>query len=368
MKENKNIIIPSLKIGGLESRLPIIQGGMGVGISMSSLASAVARAGGIGVIAAVLIGFKDHEFAKTPRETTFRVLHDEIKKAKEASNGGPIGVNIMVALEDYDEIVRISAEAGADIIISGAGLPLKLPGLLPNGVETRLVPIVSSPRAAAIIARRWYEHYRRLPDAVVVEGPLAGGHLGFKAQELNSPQNRLEVLIPKVVEALRPYEEKAGHQVPVIAAGGIYTGQDIFNIMRLGAAGVQMGTRFVATEECDASMEFKRAYIEAKEEDVEIIISPVGMPGRALSGEFVKKAGKGEKKPRKCMFKCLKLCDFKTTPYCIGSALINAQRGNFRAGFVFCGQNVWRVNKIVTVQALMEELEQGYIQAASNAA
>ena len=364
--KRKNIVkIPHLRIGDIETRLPIIQGGMGVGISMSGLASAVARAGGLGVIAAVLIGFKEpEEFAKHPRDTTFRVLYEEIKRAKEQSGGGPIGVNIMVALEDYDEIVRISAEAGADVIISGAGLPLKLPSLLPKGFNTKLVPIVSSPRAATIIARRWYEHYRRVPDAVVVEGPLAGGHLGFKPHELTKPENRIEVLVPGVVEALRPFEEKTGQKIPVIAAGGIYSGEDIFKIMSLGASGVQMGTRFVATHECDASMEFKKAYLAAKKEDVRIIISPVGLPGRALKGEFIEKVKDGDKRPKKCMFKCLRVCDFKTTPYCIGSALINAQRGNLRAGFVFCGENVWRVDKIVSVKELMDELEEGYIRAA----
>ncbi|OCC14471.1 Enoyl-[acyl-carrier-protein] reductase [Dissulfuribacter thermophilus] len=356
--------IPGLKIGDIETRLPIIQGGMGVGISMSSLASAVARSGGIGVIAAVLIGFKDPEFHKKPRETTFRVLYEEIKKAKEMASGGPIGVNIMVALEDYDEIVKISVEAGADIIISGAGLPLKLPSLVPEDSNTKLIPIVSSPRAVTIIARRWHEHFGRMPDGVVVEGPLAGGHLGFKPEDLDKPENKIENLIPKVVEAVKPLEDKAGRSIPVIAAGGIYTGQDIYNIMKLGASGVQMGTRFVATEECDASREFKEAYLKAKEEDVKIIISPVGLPGRAITGEFIEKVQEGQKRPKKCMFKCLKVCGYPNTPYCIGSALINAQRGNLKAGFVFCGHNVWRVDKIVPVAELMRELEEGFIKAA----
>ncbi len=363
MRCDKDLKIPSLRIGDIETRLPIIQGGMGVGISMSGLASAVSREGGVGVIAAVLIGFNDPEFHKDPRETTFRVLRSEIKKAKENSNGGPIGVNIMVALEDYDEIVRISVDAGADIIISGAGLPLKLPSLVPDASNVKLVPIVSSARAASIIASRWLTHFKRAPDAIVVEGPLAGGHLGFKAEELFLEENRLENLIPDVVEAVAPYEAKIGRKIPVIGAGGIYTGKDIYNIMKLGASGVQMGTRFVATFECDASRAFKEAYIKAQKEDVKIIISPVGMPGRALNGEFVEKASKGGKRPKKCMFKCLKVCNYPSTPYCIGSALINAQKGNLRAGFVFCGDNVWRVNKIVSVKELMEELKEGYLNA-----
>jgi len=364
MMQHNDITIPTLKIRDIETRLPIIQGGMGVGISMSGLASAVARAGGIGVIATVLIGFKDPRFAKKPKETTHMVLHDEIRRAKEAAPGGVIGVNIMVALEDYEELVKISVEAGADLIISGAGLPLKLPSLVPEESMTKLIPIVSSGRAASIILKRWYDHYKRLPDAVVVEGPLAGGHLGFKPDDLDRPEMQIENLIPEVVRAVRPFEDRQGRPIPVIAAGGIYTGEDIYNIMKLGASGVQMGTRFVATFECDASMEFKKAYLRARKEDVSIIISPVGLPGRALKGEFIDKVKSGGKHPKKCMFKCLKACDFRNTPYCIGAALINAQRGNFKAGFVFCGQNVWRVNKIVPVQELMDELEEGYIQAA----
>ncbi len=335
---------------------------------MSSLASAVANAGGIGVIASVLIGITEEDFHRHPREATFRALERHIKKAKELAPGGIIGVNIMVALTDYEELVKISAGAGADLIISGAGLPLKLPGLLPQGARTRLAPIVSSGRAAQILCRRWEEHFSRLPDAIVVEGPKAGGHLGFKAEKLFEPESRIEVLVPQVIKAVRPFEERHGRPIPVIAAGGIYTGEDIYRFMQMGAAGVQMGTRFVATYECDASDAFKQAYIRAKKEDVIITKSPVGLPGRALKGRITTRASLGEvNPPRRCIYKCLKTCDFKTTPYCISSALINAQRGNLDSGLVFCGANVWRVDKIVHVRELMEELVEGYRTAARRA-
>jgi nitronate monooxygenase len=355
---------PPLAIGDLTAPLPIIQGGMGIGVSMSGLASAVARSGGIGVIAAVMIGMTEPDFHKDPKGSTFRALKKQIRMAKEAAPGGIIGVNIMVALQDYDELARIAATSGADLIISGAGLPLRLPGLIPEGCNTKLVPIVSSGRAAQIICRRWSEHFSRLPDAIVVEGPMAGGHLGFKREDLDNPQNAIDILTAEVIEAAKPFEAEAGRRIPVIAAGGIYTGEDIYKFIKMGASGVQMGTRFVATHECDASDRFKRAYLDAKKEDIEIIVSPVGLPGRALKGPFVEKAKRGEKRPRLCVNKCIKTCDFKETPYCISMALINAQRGNLDAGFVFCGANVWRVDKIVSVQELMNELVEGYRAAA----
>jgi len=355
---------PPLTIGDLSVPIPIIQGGMGVGVSMAGLASAVARAGGIGVIASVLIGIVEKDFHKDPRGSTFRALKQQIRQAKEAAPNGVIGVNIMVALTDYEKIVRIAGEAGADLIISGAGLPLKLPGLIPEGCKTKLVPIVSSGRAAQIICHRWNELFSRFPDAVVVEGPKAGGHLGFKAKDLDLPKSSIENLVPQVIEAVRPFEQKCGRSIPVIAAGGIYTGADIYKFIQMGAAGVQMGTRFVVTHECDASDRFKQAYIQAKKDDVCIINSPVHMPGRALRSNFIDKANAGEKRPHRCIYKCLKPCRYPDTPYCISMALINAQKGNLDSGFVFCGANVWRTDKIVSVQELIDELVQGYREAA----
>ena len=336
---------------------------MGIGISMSGLASAVAREGAIGVIAAVMIGITEKGFYKDPKGTTRTALAKEIKKAKEMSNGGIVGVNIMVALTDYEALVRIAAEAGADVIISGAGLPLNLPALLPSGSKTKLIPIVSSGRAASILCKRWGQHFGFPPHAIVVEGPKAGGHLGFKADELDSPKNRLKLLVKDVIDSVRPFEEKWDIKIPVIAAGGVYSGADMHEFISLGAAGVQMATRFVATNECDASDRFKQAYIEAGQDDVIIIKSPVGLPGRALKSPFIDKIRQGKVKPYKCTYHCLRTCDYKTAPYCISMALINAQRGNLDAGFVFCGSNVWRVNKIIPVHELIGEILDEYQEA-----
>ena len=227
-QHSDNIMLPPLTIGDITAPLPIIQGGMGVGISMSGLATAVARAGGIGVLAAVLIGLNEKDFASKPQEATYRALADQVRKVKKAVPDGIVGVNIMVALQDYETMVKTAAEAGADLIISGAGLPLKLPGMIPEGCNTKLVPIVSSGRAAKILCRRWQAHFDRLPDAIVVEGPKAGGHLGFHAEDLEKPEMQIENLIPEVIDAVTPYREKYSAPIPVIAAGGIYTGEDFF--------------------------------------------------------------------------------------------------------------------------------------------
>lgn len=293
---------PTLNIGELCAKMPIIQGGMGVGISLSRLASAVAREGGIGVIAGAMIGMKEPDIAQHPIEANKRALATELQKARAATDG-IIGVNIMVALTTFTELARTAIEEKADIIFSGAGLPMDLPKILRDVCEekkelfkTKLVPIVSSARAASLIARKWMQKYGYLPDAFVVEGPKAGGHLGFSQENLTDPKFRLEELIPEVVEAVKPLEDKKGGQIPVIAAGGIYSGDDIAQFMELGASGVQMGTRFVATYECDADERFKEAYVRAKEEDITIIKSPVGMPGRALLNNFIEAARQGTKK------------------------------------------------------------------------
>ena len=357
---------PALRIGHLQAAVPVIQGGMAVGISLSRLAAAVANEGGIGVLGAAMIGMNEPDVAKNPIEANARAMRSELSKAR-AATSGIIGVNIMVALTLFAESVRISIEEKADIIFSGAGLPLDLPKYLLELCEqkkeefkTRLVPIVSSARAAGIIAKKWLSRFDYLPDAFVIEGPKAGGHLGFSAEQLDDPEYSLERLVPAVVEAVKPFEDKKGRAVPVIAAGGIYTGADILKYLKMGAAGVQMGTRFVATEECDADRRFKQAYVDARPEDVTIIKSPVGMPGRALYNDFIQDSRDGKRKPVKCMFQCLHTCDPQTTPYCIAASLINAMKGNLARGFAFCGSNVGRVSSIVTVHELFEELKAEY--------
>ena len=357
---------PALKLGELTARLPIIQGGMGVGISLAGLASAVANQGGIGVIAAAMIGMGEPDVAKNPVGANCRALVAEINKAR-ARTAGIIGVNIMVALTTFTQMARAAIENHVDVIFSGAGLPLDLPRQLRELCEekkeefrTKLVPIISSGRAASVIAKKWLSRFSYLPDAFVVEGPKAGGHLGFKREELNDEKNALEVLVPEVIEAVKPLEDKHGRAVPVIAAGGVYTGADIRKFLELGAAGVQMGTRFVATHECDADERFKQRYLDARKEDITIISSPVGMPGRALNNDFIEKSRAGLKKPFKCIFHCVSTCQQEKTPYCIAQALISAQHGNLNGGFVFCGENVHRVNEIISVEELMRNLESEY--------
>lgn len=361
LKLNK---LQELKIGGLTARLPVIQGGMGVGISLSGLAAAVANEGGIGVIAAAGIGMPEKDFFSNYLEANVRALKKEIRKARQLSQG-ILGINIMVALSNYADMVKTAVAEGIDIIFSGAGLPLDLPELLTGNRHTRLVPIVSSGRAAKIICKRWSERYGRLPDALVVEGPKAGGHLGFKPEQLDDPRYALEELVPQVIDAVKPFANEDGAAIPVIAAGGIYDGADIAHFLRLGAAGVQMGTRFVTTFECDASLEFKKAYIAAGREDIIVINSPVGMPGRAIRNRFLDEVGAGNKKPFKCPYHCIRTCDYKESPYCIFFALVNAQRGKLNSGFAFAGTNAWRATEIVSVRDLMASLVREYEQAES---
>lgn len=357
---------PTLQIGDLSARMPIVQGGMGVGVSLSRLATAVAQEGGIGVVAGAMIGMKEPDIAQNPVEANKRALRNELRKARAATDG-IIGVNVMVALTTFADLVRTAIEEKADVVFSGAGLPMELPKILRDMCDekkeqfrTKLVPIVSSARAASIIARKWVQKYGYIPDAFVVEGPKAGGHLGFAPENLADPHFRLEELVPQVVEAVKPLEDAKGAAVPVIAAGGVYSGEDIARFLDLGASGVQMGTRFVATYECDADERFKEAYVQARPEDVTIIKSPVGMPGRALFNKFIEAARDGSKKPFKCVFHCVKTCEQEKTPYCIAAALINAMKGNLERGFAFCGANVARVDAIRSVHELMSSLQQEF--------
>lgn len=360
--------MPALRIGNWEADIPIVQGGMGVGISLSGLASAVANAGGIGVIATAVIGMFEPDLKTNFKEANKRALREEIQKTK-AKTDGVIGVNIMVALSDYDGLIQCAVEEHVNVLFLGAGLPIRLPETLPlnklGELPTKFVPIVSSAKAAKIIFRSWAKQFNHIPDAVVVEGPLAGGHLGFKKEQINNPDYALEKILPEVISAIKPYEKLFIKSVPVIAAGGIYTGADIHKFMQLGAQGVQMGTRFVATHECDAFQEFKDAYLNCKKEDIVIIDSPVGLPGRAIQDEFLKRVSSGVKEAFKCPWKCLRSCDFKNVPYCIALALANAKKGDLETGFAFAGANTYLVDKIISVKELIETLieEYGYSNA-----
>jgi len=344
-----------LIIGDLEMEVPIIQGGMGVQVSTASLVSAVANCGAAGTIASVGLGWGTEEnesnFIKASREG----LEREIRRAKQQTKG-IVGVNIMVALSNYEDLVRTTVREKADFIASGAGLPLKLPEFI-EGTSIKLLPIVSSARATDIIIRTWKKRYNRLPDAIVVEGPLAGGHLGFKLGDLKLGQGKnLENLVAEVLRVVKGYETELGVNMPVIAAGGIFDGKDMVKFFKLGAKAVQMATRFVATFECTVADEFKQLYLAAKEEDVVIIDSPVGMPGRAIRTEFVDKVMRGERVPFKCSYRCLKSCDPKTVPYCIANALCNAVIGDLDNAVVFAGSNVSRVKKIVSVKELINDI------------
>ncbi|MBT9131036.1 MAG: Dihydroorotate dehydrogenase [candidate division WS2 bacterium] len=358
--------IPKLIIGDLEARLPIIQGGMSVGISLSGLASAVANEGGIGVIGAAAIGMLEPDFKTRFKEANKRALRKEIRKAREMTEG-IIGVNIMVALSDFDDLVQVAVDEGVDLIFLGAGLPLKklptpsLGGL--RNTSTKVVPIVSSARATKVIFQYWANKYNQVPDAVVVEGPLAGGHLGFKKEQIDDFSYSLEKLVLEVISEIKNFEEQFNKKIPVIAAGGIFTGADINKFLQLGAQGVQMSTRFVATLECDASIQFKESYIKSKPEDLVIIDSPVGLPGRAVLNEFLEDISVGVKKTFTCPYKCLKTCDFRVAPYCIALALTNAKKGNLAEGFAFAGANAYKVDKIVSVKELMETLLTEYEKA-----
>ncbi len=355
----------SFNIGDLRIPVPIIQGGMGIGISLSGLASAVANMGGIGVISTVGIGLIGNKRTTGYKQSNIDAIREEIRKARELTKG-VLGVNIMSVITNFSDMVKTTIEEGIDVIFSGAGLPLDLPKYLGEGIKTKLVPIVSSARAAIIIITKWKQNFNYLPDAFVVEGPKAGGHLGFKANELQNEGNRLENLISDVLKVTREIKEKFNKDIPVIAAGGIFSGDDMFQIMKQGATAVQLGTRFIATEECDASVEFKNVIINAREEDIQIIKSPVGMPGRSVFNQFLQEANEGKRRPEFCRNHCIKSCNPKTTSYCILEALLAAYQGNLKDGFVFTGANAGSVKEMSTVSRVFAELKEEYQKAKRN--
>ena len=369
-----------LVIGDLTVEKPVIQGGMGVGISLHRLAGAVAKAGGVGLISAAQIGFTEPDFAENPEEANARAIHKELKLAREIAPKGVIGFNIMVATKHYDRWVKEAVKAGADIIVSGAGLPVSLPEYVKEAYEemggipgrrVKIAPIVSTAKSATVICKLWDRKYHMAPDLVVVEGPLAGGHLGFSLEQLaaygadteNVPatykRDAYDEEIRAILKVVKSYGDKYGVKVPVVVAGGIYTHEDMLHQLELGADGVQVATRFVTTEECDAPLDYKEAYIQAKKEDIVIIKSPVGMPGRAIYNSFMAQ-GKGGKRPpiRKC-YRCLEHCDIAKIPYCITQALVNAAQGDEDDALLFCGSNAYRAERITTVDEVMDALLNG---------
>ncbi len=353
----------NLKIGNLTAKLPIVQGGMGVAISLSGLAAAVANEGGIGVISAVGIGMTEPDYLKNFREANIRALRKEIRKARKLSNG-VIGINIMLALTDYEDLIITSIEEKIDVIFMGAGLPLKIPSIIEHaGLKnhnTKLVPKVSSAKAAKIIFQYWANKFHFIPDAVVVEGPLAGGHLGFTKADLSDNSITLASLVEETVSVLRPFEEQFGKKIPVIAGGGISSGKNMFDIIQSGAQAVKLGTLFVPTYECDASPEFKESYINSKKEDIVIIDSPVGLPGRVIKNDFVEQIMLGKTKPFKCPWRCLTTCNFTDAPFCIAQALFNSAQGKMSEGFVFAGAKAYMANKMRHVSEVIDCLISEY--------
>ncbi|MFH1282183.1 MAG: nitronate monooxygenase family protein [bacterium] len=347
--------IKPLIIGDLEIKIPIIQGGMGVKVSTASLASAVANCGGAGTIASVGLGQGTEDNESDYIDVSKEGLSNEIREAKRLTKG-VIGVNILVALSNYEDLVRTSMEEKADFIIAGAGLPLSLPGLT-KGSKIKLIPIVSSARTAELIIKSWKRRYDRFPDAIVVEGPLAGGHLGFGLKDLTPPkENMLEEIVVDVLKIANKYKRESSVNIPVIAAGGIYDGKDIVKFFKLGIQGVQIATRFVTTYECSVADEFKQLYISAKKDDIIIIDSPVGMPGKVIRTKFVDRINNGEKIPFSCNYQCLKTCNPSSAPYCIAKALLNAYKGDVDNAVVFAGSNVYKVDKIVHAKELIDSL------------
>ena len=346
----------NLKIGEKLTRIPLIQGGMGVGISLGRLAGAVAKEGGVGIISTAQIGYREPDFDDNPAEANLRAIRSEMEKARAISPDGIIGFNVMTALREHAEHIRAAVKAGADIIISGAGLPTELPALT-EGSRTKVAPIVSTDKSAQVILKYWDRKYKRTADLVVIEGPLAGGHLGFKKEDLSeyTPDVYSEE-IRRIIRTVKSYGEKYGVDIPVVVAGGIYDGDDVKRVMALGADGVQVATRFVTTEECDADIRYKEAYIRASEEDIAIVKSPVGMPGRAILNPFMKRVMAGGKIPHSPCHGCLAKCKPAEIPYCITDGLINAVKGNVENALLFCGAKAWKAQKIDTVREAVQEL------------
>lgn len=346
-----------MKLGNRELALPLIQGGMGVGVSMGGLAGAVAAEGAMGTLSTADAGWNEPDFAAHPQQANLRALRREVQRAKRlAAGAGLVAVNAMVATRQYADSVRTALEAGADAIVSGAGLPLELPALA-EGFEALLAPIVSGPRAAQLICRTWAKRYDRVPDFVVLEGCQAGGHLGFEEADLLSGRcTPLSRLIPEVLAALRPFEEKFGRAIPLFCAGGVATGAEMARCTRLGAAGAQLATRFIATEECDAGQGYKDVLLAARPEDLRIIHSPVGMPGRAVNSPLVQRLAAGMRQPPAHCSGCIKSCRPAETPFCITHALIEAVKGNWEEGLFFSGSRVDLVDRMRTVPDLIDEL------------
>ena len=351
-----------VKIGAKFLEVPILQGGMGIGVSLERLAGSVAACGGMGTLSAAFCGFREPDFDTAPRSANLRALTRQVRRAKEIAGGaGLVAANVMVAAAQYADSVKTALRAGVDAVVCGAGLPRDLPALAEEAESNAAIaPVASSGRSAALICKLWDRHYRRVPDFVVLEGPLAGGHLGFSPEEAREAQagcpKPLSGLLAEVLEALAPYRDKYGRDIPVFVAGGVKDGAEMGRYMAQGAAGAQFATRFIATEECDAAPGFKQALLDARQEDITIVQSPVGMPGRALRSPLIERVEAAtQPKIARCN-RCLSACGCKTAPYCISKALIAAVNGDWENGLFFCGANAGDVNALSTVRAQMDQI------------
>lgn len=343
-------------MGNIKAEVPVIQGGMGVGISLGGLAGAVAREGGIGIISAAQIGFKEPDFDRNALEANLRAIRKEYDKAREAAPHGAIGFNIMVAMRHYEAYVRAAIEAGADLIISGAGLPTELPKIAGDS-SVKLAPIVSTDKSAQVILKYWDRKYKRVPDLLVIEGPKAGGHLGFTREQLELFGGKsYDAEILRIIDTVKGYEDKYGQKIPVAIAGGIETAAQAAHAFSLGADAVQVASRFVTTEECDADIRYKEAYLRAGKEDIVIVKSPVGMPGRAIRNAFMERVQSGERIPHSPCHGCLHKCSPDEIPYCITDALIHAARGEVEDALLFCGANAYKADRIETVKEVIDSL------------
>lgn len=352
------------KIGKKLLKIPIVQGGMGIGISLSGLAGAVAAEGGAGVISAAQIGFQEEDFYENNLEANKRAIHKEMKKARKLAPDGIIGFNLMVAMNHYKEYALEAVKAGADFIVSGAGLPVELPAYV-EGSQVALAPIVSTEKAARVILRCWERKYKKTADFVVIEGPKAGGHLGFSPEQLDQyleksqGEKKYQEEVRKIISVIQKYSEKFSRKIPVVLAGGIRTSKDVENALSLGADAVQVGSRFVTTKECDADDAYKNAYIGYNTNDVQIVKSPVGMPGRAIRNSFIEKVEQGVRFPAKKCLGCIHTCNPGKTPYCITDALIHAAKGDLDEALLFCGAHACESNKLETVKEVVDSLLPG---------
>ncbi len=343
-----------LKIGELVAPIPIIQGGMGIGISLGGLAGAVAKEGAIGIISSAQIGFNDPEFGKNPIAANLKAIKNEFNKARTIAPQGIIGFNMMVAMKNYAEYVREAVKAGADLIISGAGLPTELPEYV-KGSKTKIAPIVSTNKSVRVILKFWDKKHGRTADMVVIEGPKAGGHLGFSSEELEKYTKEVyQEEIKSICETVKQYSEKYNCDIPVVVAGGISNAEEMEEVMNLGVQGVQIATPFVTTVECDADIRYKETFVKAKKEDIQIVKSPVGMPGRAIKNQMIETIMSGTRIPPKKCYGCIHTCNPAETLYCITEALMNTARGNVEEALLFCGSEAYKAEEINTVKDVIQ--------------